>query len=93
MKVLSSVGFVLMYMTINNCIGQKRIDLSCLIRSKEVTVVSVLSDNIRYEFTEHWTIELESRIKRVMAGTYTRRELINLAEGKIEVSSLIIILE
>ena len=31
-------------------------------------------------------IELESRNKKVMAGTYTRRELISLIKGKIELT-------
>ena len=39
--------------------GEKRIDLVYPILGKEVAVVSVLSDNIQYEFPEPWTIELE----------------------------------
>ena len=76
-----------MYITIANIIGKKRIDLAYLIQGKEVTVVSMFSDNIRYEFTEPWTIELELRNKRVTAGTYMRRELTRLVEGKIELTN------
>ena len=56
--------------------------------SKEVAFVSMLSDNIRYEFMELWTIELELRNKQVMAGTYTRRKLINLIKGNIELTQV-----
>ena len=73
-----------MYITITDIIGEKRIDLAYPIRGEEVAVVSVFSDNIQYEFTKPWTIDLESRSKQIAAGTYTRRELINLGEGKIE---------
>ena len=62
--------------------GKKTIDLDYLIRGKEVAVVSVFSDSIQYEFTEPWAIELELTNKQVMAGTYMRRELIDLVEGK-----------
>ena len=54
---------------INNIIGEERIDLAYSIKnfnsSKEVTVVSVFSNNIYYEFMEPWAIELESRNKRM----------------------------
>ena len=46
----------------------------------------MFSENIRYEFMEPWTIELESRNKWVMVGTYMKRELINFIEGKIELT-------
>ena len=38
-----------MYITINKIIGEKRIDLTCLIKGKEVAVVSVFSDNVQYQ--------------------------------------------
>ena len=38
-----------MYITINDIIGEKRIDLSYPIRSnKKIAVVSMLSDNVQY---------------------------------------------
>ena len=40
----------IMYITITDIIGKKRIDLAYLIRGKEVTVVSMFSDNVKYEF-------------------------------------------
>ena len=38
-----------MYMTIDNIIGGNRIDLTYPIKGKEVTVVSIFSDNIQYQ--------------------------------------------
>ena len=98
-----------MYITINNVIGEKRIDLTYPVQnfdsSKGVKVVGLLNDNIQYEFTAPWTIELESgnkwitsyalisqlqfchpRCCKLTAGTYTRRKLIDLVEGKIELT-------
>ena len=40
-----------MHITITDIVGESRIYLSYPIRDKEVTVVSVFSDNIQYEFT------------------------------------------
>ena len=37
-----------MYVTINDIIGKKRTDLSYPIKGKEITVVSMLSDNVQY---------------------------------------------
>ena len=79
-----------MYVTINNIISKKRINLAYPIKnfvsSKEVAVVGLFGDNSNYEFAEPWTIDLGFRNKWIMAGTYTRRELIDLVEGKIELS-------
>ena len=75
------------YIAITDIIGENRIDLVYPIRGEDdVAVVSVFSDNIQYEFTKSWAIDLESRSKQVAAGTYTRRESINLGEGKIEIT-------
>ena len=65
-----------MYVMINNIMGKKRIDLTN--SNKEVAVVSMfISNNIQYQVTEPSTLELEeSRIKQILAGTYTRQELI-----------------
>ena len=51
-----------MYITINDIIGEKTIDLSYPIQnfnsSKEVAVVSMFSDNIQYEMTEPFNLKL-----------------------------------
>ena len=79
-----------MYIMINNIIGEKQIDLAYLIKnfdwSKEVAVIGVFSDNIQCKFMEPWTIDLESRNMQIKAGTYTRKELIDLVEGKIKLT-------
>ena len=75
-----------MYVTITDIVGEKRIDLAYPIRGEEVALVSVFSDNIQYEFTKPWTINFESRSKQIAAGTYTRRELIDLGEEKIKIT-------
>ena len=58
-----------MYIKVNDIIDEKTIYLAYAIREKEVTVVSMFSENIWYEFMEPWMIELEMRNKKVMAGT------------------------
>ena len=59
-----------MYITIFDIVGKKRIDLAYPIRGKEVAIVSVFSNNIRYEFTEPWVLKLEeSGNKQITAGT------------------------
>ena len=46
-----------MHITINDVIGEKRIDLSYPIRSsKEVAVISVFRDNVWYEVVKPHTI-------------------------------------
>ena len=66
--------------------GKKRVDLTYPIWGKEVAVVSLFSDNIQYKFTESWMIELELGNKQMTAETYTRRELIVIVEGRIELT-------
>ena len=75
-----------MYITINDIIGEKTIDLSYLIRnfdsSKEVAVISMLSDNVQYEMTKPFKLKLIQGEKQVLNKTYTSRELSVLVEGK-----------
>ena len=51
-----------MYITIDDLIGEKRIDLSYPIQnfdfSKEVAVVSMFSNNIQYRVTETFNLKL-----------------------------------
>ena len=75
-----------MYVKINDIVDGKTVYLAYPVRGKEVAIVSMFSENIRYKFTEPWTIELGSRNKLVMVGTYMRRELIDLTEGKIKLN-------
>ena len=46
-----------MYITINDVIGEKTIDLSYPIRSgKEIAVISMLSNNVQYEIIKPHTM-------------------------------------
>ena len=51
-----------MYITIDDVIGEKMIDLSYPIQnfdfSKEVAVISMFSDNIQYKVTETFNLKL-----------------------------------
>ena len=52
-----------MYITINDIIGEKTIDLSYPIRSiagrgKEIVVISMLSENTQYEMTKSLNLKL-----------------------------------
>ena len=79
-----------MYITINNVIGEKRIDLSYPIKnfdsSKEVAVIGILSDNVQYEIIKpHAIIDSISpdNEKLILSKTYAGRELISVLEGMV----------
>ena len=46
----------IMYITITDIIGEKRIDLDYSIWGKEVAVVSMFSDNVQYQVKETFAI-------------------------------------
>ena len=76
-----------MYITINNVIGEKRINLSYPIQnfdsSKEVAVVSMFSDNIQYEMTEPFNLKsIDGSEKQILNGSYTKREIDVIVERK-----------
>ena len=78
---------------INNIVGEKTIYLSYPICSfnprKEITVISMLSDNIQYEMTEPFKLRLiDNDEKQVLNKTYTSRELSTLVEGKLLLTNL-----
>ena len=69
-----------MYITINDIIDEKMIDLSYPTQnfdsSKEVAVVSMFSDNIQYEMTETSNLKLiDGSEKQILNGSYTKREI------------------
>ena len=69
-----------MYITINDIVGEKTIDLSYPIQnfdsSKEVAVVRMLSDNIQYKMTKPLGLKLvDGSEKQILNGSYTKREL------------------
>ena len=82
-----------MYITINDVIGEKTIDLSYSIRnfgfSKEIAVISILSENTQCEMAKPLKLKLaDGSEKEVLSKTYTSRELNAFVEGKHIVSDL-----
>ena len=82
-----------MYITINDIIGDKTIDLSYPIRNfgsnKEITVISMLSKNTQYKMTKPSKLKLaDGSEKEVISKTYTSRELNAIVEGKHIISDL-----
>ena len=65
-----------MHITINDVIGEERIDLSYPIKGKDIAVVSMLSGNVQYWLKE---VLLKTGKKIVLnKGVYTDRELNSL---------------
>ena len=68
-----------MYITINDIIGEKRINLSYPIRGKDIAVVSMLSDNVQYWLQGSIEVLLKTSKKIVLnKGMYTNKELNSL---------------
>ena len=86
-----------MYVTINNIIGKKTINLAYPIRSGEskgphsvgVAVIRMLSDNIQYNIIKPRTImdPISDNKKLIPSGTYAGRELLSVLEGIVKLSS------
>ena len=69
-----------MYITIDDIIGEKTIDLSYPIQnfnsSREVAVISMFSNNIQYKVTETFNSKLiDGSEKQILNGSYTKREI------------------
>ena len=81
-----------MYITINNIKGEKRIDLSYSIQNfdsdKEITVIRMLSDNVKYEILKLRSVmdPISDTKKMIPKGTYAGRELISMLEVIIELN-------
>ena len=81
-----------MYITINNIKNEKRIDLSYSIQnfdsSKEITVIRMLSDNVKYKMLKlHAVMDPTSNTKKMIpSGTYAGRELLSMLQGIIELN-------
>ena len=68
-----------MYITINDIIGEKRIDLSHPIKGKDIVVVSMLSNNVQYWLQGSIEVLLKMGKKIVLnKGVYTDKELNSL---------------
>ena len=81
-----------MYITINNTIGKKRIDLSYPIKnfdsSKKIAVITMFNDNIQYEIGKPHTImvPISDTKKLIPSKTYAGRELISMLEVMVELA-------
>ena len=90
--VVSSYRIIKMYITINNIKGEKRIDLSYSIQNvdsgKEITVIRMLSDNVKYEILKLCAVmhPISDAKKMIPKGAYAGRELISMLEGIIELN-------
>ena len=92
-----------MYITINNIKGEKRIDLSYSIQnfdsttgwgeaSKEITVIRMLSDNVKYEILKLRAVmdPISNTKKMIPSGTCTGRELYSIVEGIVELNQFVV---
>ena len=81
-----------MYIIINNIKGEKRIDLSYSIQKfdsdKEITVIRMLSDNIKYEILKLCSVmdPISNSKKMIPKGAYASRELISMQERIVELN-------
>ena len=92
-----------MYITINHIKGEKRIDLSYSIQNfdstagwgkarKEITVIRMLSDNVKYEILKLRAVmdPISNRKKMIPSGTYAGRELLSIVEGMVELNRFVV---
>ena len=78
-----------MYITVNDIIGSKRIDLSYSIHSgKEVAVIRMLSDNVQYQILKLRSVmdPISDRKKMIPSRTNAGRELLSMLEGTVELN-------
>ena len=82
-----------MYITINDVIGEKRIDLSYPIHPrKEIAVITMFNDNVQYEIVKLHAImdPISYTIKLIPSKTYAGRELLSMLEGMIELNKFLV---
>ena len=78
-----------MYITINDVIDEKRIDLSYPIKGKDIAVVSMLSDNVQCWLQGSIEVLLETGKKIVLnKGVYTDKELNSLIGMELRVQMI-----
>ena len=78
-----------MYITINDVIGEKRIDLSYPIKGKDIPVVSMLSSNVQHWLQGSIEMLLKTGKKIVLnKGVYMDRELNSLIETELKLQML-----
>ena len=82
-----------MYITINDVIGEKTIDLYYPIRSgKEVAVIRMLSDNVQYKILKLRAVmdPISDTKKMIPSRTYAGRELLSMPEGMVELNKFLV---
>ena len=93
-----------MYITINNIKGEKRIDLCYSIQNfnsskehfgthtAEITVIRMLSDNVKYEILELRAVmdPISNMKKMIPSGTYVGGELHSIVEGMVELNQFVV---
>ena len=103
MNVLTSIWLIIsfqiiskhfkIYITINDVIGEKRIDLDYPIRSgKEVAVIRMLSDNVQYQVLKPRSVmdPISDTKKMIPSRTYAGRELLSILEGMVELNKFLV---
>ena len=83
--------------------GEKRIDLSYSIQnfdstagwgeaSKEIAVIRMLSDNVKYEILKLRAVmdPISNTKKMIPSGTYAGRELLSIVEGMVELNQFVV---
>ena len=82
-----------MYITINDIIGEKRIDLSYPIHSgREIAVVNMLNDNVQYQILKLRAVmdPISDTKKMIPSRTYAGRELLSMLEGMVELNKFLV---
>ena len=78
-----------MYITINDVIGEKRIDLYYPVKGKDIEVVSMLSDNVQYWLQGPTEVLLKTGKKIVLnKGVYKDKELNSLIGTELKLQML-----
>ena len=73
-----------MYVTIDNIVGEKRIDLAYPIWGKEIAVVSMFSDNVQYQIRKPLKVLLITNEEKMLSeGMFMDRELNLSARRKV----------
>ena len=85
-----------MYITINDVIGEKTIDLTYSIQNfdsgREVAVIRMLSDNVQYQLLKLRLVvdPISDTKKMIPSGTYAGRELLSMLEGMVELNEFLL---
>ena len=82
-----------MYITINDVIGEKRIDLFYQIHSgKEVAVIRMLSNNVQYQLLKLRSVmdPISGTKKMIPSRTYAGRDLLSMLEGMVELNQFVV---